>query len=115
MGISKRMKWEVCDGWRGHLVPVEAVGGANDTGDWSDSQCPTDEVSRELSGYTKLLRDAGIKFRSHCGRSSNVFMVSRYILCGREDRERALEIAEQYQSGTQYFYAVRGEVNLYGI
>ena len=39
------------DGWRGYEEPVYAVAGANNTGDYSDSPCPTDICMTELRVY----------------------------------------------------------------
>ena len=45
--ISTRTRYEKTDGWRGRVVPVNAVGAANDTGTWRDSPCPSHLVKAE--------------------------------------------------------------------
>jgi hypothetical protein len=107
--ISTKTRYERTDGWRGRVVPVNAVGGANDTGTWSDSPCPSHLVKGEIDGFKSLLRKAGIRHRTHWGRSSNVFMNIRYVLVTPEDRGRALEIAEEYGNETRWFYPVKKE------
>lgn len=107
--ISTKTKYIRTDGWRGYEQPINAVAGANDTGEASDSPCPSTVCERELSGFKKLLRKNGIKFKTTVNRSSNVFCVHRYVLVAPEDREKALELADQYREGTdnRLFYTCR--------
>jgi hypothetical protein len=83
--ISLRKVWVPTDGWRGYEQPISAVCGANDTGGWSDSPCPTDKATAELNMAKAVLRKAKIPFKSTVCRSSNVFCAHRYI-CVPEDR-----------------------------
>lgn len=83
--ISLRKVWVSTDGWRGYEQPISAVCGANDTGGWSDSPCPTSRALAELAKAKSVLRKAGIPFRSTICRSSNVFCAHRYI-CVPEER-----------------------------
>jgi len=68
------------DGWRGYNQPIYAICGANDTGTFSDSPCPSDVCERELNLVTTGLRLAGIPFKEMVLETSNVFCVHRYIV-----------------------------------
>ena len=84
------------DGWRGYSEPIYAVAGANDTGTFSDSPCPTDIAKAELRAIGQLLRKQGIKFRQMVCQSSNVFCIHRYIICMPKDAQAARAIAKEY-------------------
>lgn len=83
--ISLKKVWVATDGWRGYEQPISAVCGANDTGGWSDSPCPTSRALAELAKAKSVLRKAGIPSKSTICRSSNVFCAHRYI-CVPEER-----------------------------
>ena len=40
--ITLKTKYVKTDGWRGRLEPINAICGSNDTGNYSDSPCPSD-------------------------------------------------------------------------
>ncbi len=109
MTISLKTKYIRTDGWRGCLQPINAVGGANDTGSWEDSPCPSSVRANELRGFKQLLRAAGIKYRQTACASSNVFCTHVYVCVAPEDRERALEIAEEFKNkeGIELFYSCK--------
>ena len=102
--ISLKKQWISTDGWRGYLQPINAVCGANDTGTWSDSPCPSDDRKRELSMAKKLLRQHDIHFKQTWCRSSNVFCVHVYLCVSPEDKERAREILRPLKYQTRLFY-----------
>lgn len=104
--ISKKMTWVATSAWRGYEQPINAVGGANDTGGWSDSPCPTDRCSRELDQFKKMLRAEGIPYVEAAGHSSNVFCIHRYVLVHPDDGERARQLARELEKTTLLFYAV---------
>ena len=102
--ISTKTKYVRIDGWRGYLQPINAVGGANDTGSWSDSPCPSHICKAEVQAFTKMLRKDGISYKTTSGGTSNVFCGKRYVLVAPEDRDRALVIAEEHTKDTRLFY-----------
>lgn len=105
--ISTKKRYMATDGWRGYEEPINAVAGANDTGSYSDSPCPTDVRVKELATFKRELSKAGIKYKQVFTQTSNVFCVHVYVLVAPEDREKALEIAELCRPGTRLFYVVR--------
>jgi len=103
---TTRTRYVRIDGWRGYVEPINAVGGCNDTGTWSDSPCNSNVAEAEIKAFTKILRKNGIKYRTTWGQSSNVFMNKRYVCVHEDDRKKALELAEEHQSNTNLFYAI---------
>jgi len=73
-------EWVSSDGWRGTNQPKYAICGANDTGMWSDSPCPSDVSKSELSEAISLLKKAKIPSKIISMESSNVFMRSNYVI-----------------------------------
>lgn len=105
--ISEKKIWVRTDGWRGYEQPINAIGGANDTGSWSDSPCPTKVALAEIEAFRKQLRREGIRSKMLICRSANVFCIHRYVLVHPENRERAYEIAKAHENNdTRLFYAV---------
>ncbi len=104
--ISKKTIYIPTDGWRGVTQPLNAVGGANDTGGWEDSPCPSSLREKEISGFCKKLRQEGIKYKTMWCNSSNVFMARNYVLVHPEDHSKAYEIAKEYKDSTRLFYTV---------
>ena len=104
--ISKKTKWVSTDGWRGYSEPINAIGGCNHTGSWSDSPCPTDVVKKELNGFKRILKQNGIRFRTFVCNTTNVFCQNVYILVDPENRERGLELSKDYSrvEGIRLFY-----------
>lgn len=96
MTFSKKLEWVSTDGWRGHEKPVYAIAGASDTGEWSDSPCPTHVVTSELHDLKEHLKEQGIKFREIVTKSSNVFCVKRWIISTIEDFDKAVKIADKW-------------------
>jgi hypothetical protein len=103
--ISTKSHYVRTDGWRGYSEPINAVGGCNCTGDWSDSPCPTYVVKDELGRFKSKLRKANIRFKQFVTRSSNLFCVKVWVLVAPEDKERAMEIAKAHvEDNTRLFY-----------
>lgn len=97
--ISLAKRWVNSDGWRGRYEPIYYVAGANDTGGYSDSPCPTGVCKRELQMVKDYLRKNGIKYREMMCATSNVFCVSRYVVVSAMDLDRAVGlIDEKYQA-----------------
>ena len=105
--ISTKTKWVSTDGWRGYSEPVNAIGGCNHTGSWEASPCPTNVVQRELNGFKRILKKNGIRFRTLVCNTSNVFCQSVYLLVDPENRERGLELSQEYSrvDGVRLFYS----------
>jgi hypothetical protein len=105
--ISTKSKWIATDGWRGYSEPVNAIGGCNHTGSWSDSPCPTDVVKKELNGFKRILKHKGIRFKTFACNTSNVFCQSVYLLVDPENKERGKELATEYSrlDGVRLFYS----------
>lgn len=98
MYISKKTKWISTDGWRGYEQPVNAVGGANCTGDWEDSPCPSHVTKREIDGFKRILKFNKIPFRQLVCNTSNLFCIKVYVLVPPEFREKALELSTEYSN-----------------
>ncbi len=98
------------DAWgRGQIIqPIYAVAGANDTGTWEDSPCPSYEVNDELKDLQKVLEKKGIKSKIISSRSSNVFMNRRWIVVEPDKLAEGKKIANQYlkekEKETKYIY-----------
>jgi hypothetical protein len=105
--ISVKTKWVATDGWRGYVEPINAIGGCNHTGSWSDSPCPTHIVKKEIDGFKSILRKNKIRFKQLVTQSSNVFCQHVYILVHPDDKIRGLELSQEYQnqSGIRLFYS----------
>ena len=103
--ISTKTKWVSTGGWRGYEEPINAVGGCNHTGGWSDSPCPTHVVKSEIDSFRKKLRQNKIRSRLLVTNSSNVFCQHVYVLVHPTDRERGLEISKEHQTETRLFYS----------
>ena len=106
--ISTKSKWVRIDGWRGYSEPINAIGGCNHTGNYEDSPCPTSVVKSELDGFKKILKQNKIRFKQLVTQSSNVFCQHVYVLVHPIDRERGLELSEEYskREGIRLFYSV---------
>ena len=100
------------DGWRGYWIPGNAIAGASDSGTWSDSPCPTDEVKAEIRRFQReCLRPAGIKSRQNTG-GSNAFCGKRWICVDPADFLKAQELAHEWLDAhkydTQFLHDARG-------
>lgn len=84
------------NGWRGYNEPIYAIAGANDTGMYSDSPCPSNVREMELKAIQEVLRQNGIKTREIVCESSNVFCVHVYLVPKVKDVQRGREIVKNY-------------------
>lgn len=104
---TTKTKYVRIDGWRGYSEPINAVGGCNDTGTWSDSPCPSDVAGKEIKEFQKLLRAEKINYRTVGGVSSNIFCNKIYVCVHQDNRKKALEIAKKHQdNNTELFYQI---------
>jgi hypothetical protein len=102
--ISLKKEYIRTDGWRRYTQPINAVCGANDTGSWDDSPCPSKTRADELNQAKKLLRENKIPFRQTVCQTSNVFCVHVYLCVSPENKERARTILQPLESKTRLFY-----------
>jgi hypothetical protein len=93
---SQKKKWIRTDAWRGYYQLPYAVLGSSDTGMWEDSPCPSTEVNKELENFRAFLRSKGIGSTIKTDRSSNVFMIKRWVVVPKEDFAKANKLAKQY-------------------
>jgi hypothetical protein len=104
-----KTKWIPTDAWRGYEQSVYAVLGSSDTGKWSDSPCPSDEVNKELKKFQSFLKSKGIDSELKTTKSSNVFMKKRWVVVSPKNHKRALKIANDYlkkDKESQYIHGV---------
>lgn len=102
--ISMRTKWVATSGWRGYGSFENSVAGANDTGTWSDSPCPTPVRQREIGMAKTALRKAGIRYRTAWARTSNCFSLGQHVLVAPEDRARAIEVLKPLHDQTRLLW-----------
>lgn len=95
--ISVKKKWVATDGWRGYERPIYAIAGASDTGMWEDSPAPSNKVNDELKSLKSFLTQKGIKSKIVTTKSSNNFMVKRWIVVPSEQMDEAKKVYEEYE------------------
>jgi len=93
---KQKKKWIRTDAWRGYYQSPYAVLGSSDTGTWEDSPAPSYEVDKELKDFQAYLRKKGIGSTIKTERSSNVFMVKRWVVVPPNDFKEAKKLAKQY-------------------
>lgn len=103
-----RTSYKKTDGWRGYREPVYAIVGANDTGEYSDSPCPSSVRKAELSAIRKALKAEGILVRQKVCETSNIFCVHVYLVAKPSEADRARQIVKEYleNNSTQLAYLV---------
>ena len=96
------------DGWRGYSQPTYAVCGANDTGMWGDSPCPSNVCESELNGAKNALKRDKIPSKVMTTETSNVFCAKRYLIVPPKYIEKAKEILNNYinEVETRLLYVV---------
>lgn len=106
--------WVARNAWRGANVPTYAVAGANDTGTWDDSPCPTPVATKELSDVANMLSAKGIPTKEMVCEGSNVFCAHRYLITYPRDAEYARVLVDAYlqKNETELLYLVM-EPNFY--
>jgi hypothetical protein len=102
--ISLKTRWISTSAWRGYEEPVHAVCGADDTGNWSDSPCPSKVRAEELKRAKAILSANGIEFKQKTCQSSNVFCAHVYLVTAEEDMARAIELLMPLESDTRLLY-----------
>ena len=90
--ISLKKQYVQTDGWRGYEQPIDAVCGANNTGNWSDSPCPSSVCEREITQARRILRSNKIPSKISVCQTSNVFCCHVYLVVPSELKKRAKEL-----------------------
>lgn len=93
--------WKSIDGMRGYYEPTYAVCGANDTGMWDGSPCPSLVAEAELNAAKQLLSSAGIPTKLMTCESSNVFCVHHYLIARPIDKQKAHELIGEHLQNTK--------------
>ena len=102
--ISLKKTYIHTDGWRGYVQPVNAVCGANNTGNYSDSPCPESVCLAELGQAKRVLRANGIRFRQTWCPSSNIFCIHGYLVVPASEVVRAKELVKPLVEQTRLLY-----------
>lgn len=95
------MSWVSSDAWRGYEQPTYAVCGANDTGAWEDSPCPSNVAKREIESIMSVLKKNKIPAKIVTGTTSNVFCVHHYVVVPPHYIDKAKEIASEHYDNTE--------------
>jgi len=100
------VRWVSSDGWRGYEEPTYAVCGANDTGAWEDSPCPSHVAKKEIESIVEVLKRDKIPTKVVTTTTSNVFCVHHYVVVPPYYIEKAREIAANNydKANTQLLY-----------
>ena len=80
--MKRKRRYQSDDGWgRGSFdIPALAVVGSSDTGMWSDSPAPSNEVTKELNQVKQMLAREGLHpMDLNPTQSGNVFMGKRWV------------------------------------
>lgn len=109
--FTEKNRWVKTDGWRGYYEPLYAVAGANDTGNWNDSPCPSDIATKDLNMVKRILSVNDIPHREIPCETSNVFCVHRYIIVPPFFYSKALSLVDDFKKSeswkhTTLLYAV---------
>lgn len=99
--FSAQLRYIHTDGWRGYEEPIYAVVGANDTGMYSDSPCPSNVREEELKAIANVLNSAGIPTKEVVTQSSNVFCVHVYLIAKIKQVQQARDIVKHYLENTE--------------
>lgn len=102
-------QWESTGGYRGYEQPIHACVGVNNTGDWSDSPCPSHIAEAEINAVRDMLLAHKIKTKLVTCPSSNVFCVHHYLVPQLKNVVVARGLVEQYidTNETRLAYVVK--------
>lgn len=101
-------QWISTDGWRGYEQPKYALAGANDTGMFDDSPCPSNVSMAEIDSITALLKSKGIPSRQVVTQTSNVFCIHHYVVVPPYYVATAREVVREYlnDNSTRLLYPI---------
>ena len=101
-------RWVQTSGYRGYMQPVYAVCGANDTGTFSDSPCPTHVAQAELNAIELALKAAKIPYKVDTCETSNVFCIHHYLVVPPKFVDKGRELVDNHMSAvnTRLLYRV---------
>jgi hypothetical protein len=102
--INCKTKYIHTDAWRGYSQPINAICGANNTGNFSDSPCKEDICLSELDQVKKILIKNEISYKLVWCESSNVFCVHGYIVVPGRLKKRALKLIQHLPDETTLLY-----------
>lgn len=83
-------------GWSGYTEYVHAVAGANNTGGWDDSPCPSNVCESELNAIKTELKKHGITVKEKVAETTNVFCVHVYLIPKIKFVQKAREIVKEF-------------------
>ncbi|NMB83290.1 MAG: hypothetical protein GYA14_15890 [Ignavibacteria bacterium] len=99
-----KMEYIRTDGWRGYEQPKNAVCGANNTGNWSDSPCPENVCISELDKAKTVLINNNIPYQLKWCETSNVFCIHGYLIVSGRLKKRAKALIEPLIQDTRLLY-----------
>jgi hypothetical protein len=102
--ISVKKRYVKTDGWRGYEQPIYAVCGANNTGNWSDSPCPSNVCEKEIKQARAILRANKIPSKISVCQSSNVFCVHVYLVVPASKVEEGKKLIEPIVNECRLLY-----------
>jgi len=102
--INTKTKYIKTDGWRGYSQPINAIAGANNTGNFSDSPCPESVCLSELDKVKKIMIQNNIPYQLVWCESSNVFCVHGYIVVPGLLKRRAKKLIQDLPAQTELLY-----------
>ena len=102
--INLKTKWISTSAWRGYEQPINAICGANNTGNWSDSPCPENVCLSELDEAKKILIRNNIPYHLVWYNTSNVFCVHGYIVVPGKLKKRAKKLISELPGKTTLLY-----------
>lgn len=102
--INTKVRYIHIDAWRGYSQPINAICGANNTGNWSDSPCPENVCISELDQAKKLLIQNNIPYKLIWCETSNIFCIHGYIVVSGYDKRKAKKLIEPLINNTRLLY-----------
>ena len=90
------------DAWRGYGVHPFAVFGSSNTGNWSDSPCPSDCVEKECKDVVSYLKGKGFRPYVLYKETSNIFCIKNYVAVRGKEYKEAKEAMQEYTGSIVY-------------
>ena len=102
--INTKTKYVNTGGYRGYEEPINAIAGANNTGNYSDSPCPESVCLSELDQVKKIMIQNNIPYKLVWCESSNVFCMHGYIVVPGVLKRRAKKLIQDLPEQTRLLY-----------